>query len=163
MPASKASPLGAGRLTSCSPRPLLVPRRLLPGPPQRLCGRVRLERPELLRQRPCPLVVAGQDGIRERCSKARYGHPCQFARRLCCDASRRRVAVATGVLFHLPKGRHGAFGLICATTSIEFSIATDSSEPPAAPAGVTRFVRVSRIVFVCARSFEEFSDAHAIM
>ena len=44
----------------------------------------------------------------------------------------------------------GAFGLIC-------------SEPPAAPAGVTRFVRVSRIVLVCALVFDEFNDAAAIM
>lgn len=40
----------------------------LPNPAQRLRLRVCLERSHLLRQRPRPLLIAGQDCIRERCS-----------------------------------------------------------------------------------------------
>lgn len=44
----------------------------LPGAAQRRCHRGRRERPQLLCQRPRLLVIAGQDSIRERCSKACY-------------------------------------------------------------------------------------------
>jgi hypothetical protein len=67
---------------------------------------MRIERPQLRRDRPRLLLVAGQDGVRERCSKACYS-PCPRGAASVLLGS--RISVGDPLILAVRRGRRDGF------------------------------------------------------